>query len=78
MSIRTTIHLDEELYVKLKRLIAPHGMSQFVNEILWEKIQQLENRDIKTAMKEGYLATKEDRAILNQEWQTVDVEGWPE
>lgn len=78
MSIRTTIHLDEELYVKLKRFIAPRGMSQFVNEILWEKIQQLENPDIETAMKEGYLAIKEDRAILNQEWQTVDVEGWPE
>ena len=78
MSIRTTIHLDEELYVNLKRLVAPRGMSQFVNEILWEKIQQLENRGIETAMKEGDLATKEARAILNQEWQTVDVEVWRE
>jgi len=52
MSIRTTIHLDEELYVKLKQLIAPRGMSQFINETLWEKIQQLEKRDIETAMKE--------------------------
>ncbi|MBC8233303.1 hypothetical protein H8E77_27465 [bacterium] len=37
MSMRTTIHLDEELYVKLKQLIPPRGMSQFINEILWEK-----------------------------------------
>lgn len=78
MSIRTTIHLDEELYVKLKQLIAPRGMSQFINEILWEKIQQLEKRDIEAAMKEGYLTAKKDRAILNQEWQVVDIEGWPE
>ena len=78
MSIHTIIDLDEELYFKLKQLIAPCGMSQFINETLWEKIQQLEKRDIETAMKEGYLATKKDRATLNQEWQSVDTEGWPE
>ncbi len=41
-------------------------------------MHQLEKRDIETAMKEGYLTTKKDRAILNQEWQVVDTEGWPE
>jgi len=78
MSIRTTVHLDEELYAKLKQLIAPRGMSKFINEALWEKIQQLGKRDIGTAMKEGYLAAKRERATLNQEWQSVDIEGWPE
>ncbi len=78
MSIRTTIHFDEELYAKLKQLTAPRRMSEFINKTLWEKIQQLEKQDIETAMKEGYLATKKDRAILNQEWQSVDTEGWPE
>ena len=29
-------------------------------------------------MKEGYLATREDRAELNADWGILDTEGWPE
>jgi hypothetical protein len=30
-----------------------------------------------TEMREGYLATRDDRKVLNAEWGAVDDEGWP-
>lgn len=78
MAIRTTISLDEELYAKLKQFTKPRGINQFVNEVLREKFQRVEQEKIENLMKAGYLATKSDRASLNEDWQTVDGEGWPE
>ena len=78
MTIRTTISLDEELYAKLKQFTKPRGINQFVNEAVREKCQQVERETIENLMKAGYLATKSDRASLNEDWQTVDGEGWPE
>jgi hypothetical protein len=76
MAMRTTITLDDTLYAKLKQLTGSRGMNQFISEVLWEKIQQLEREKLQSLMKEGYLATKADRAELNADWQVVDVEGW--
>ena len=29
-------------------------------------------------MREGYLATREDREELNRDWSAIDDEGWPD
>lgn len=76
--MRTTITLDEELHTKLKQLTTPRGINRFINEALRDKIQRLEQERVEALMKEGYLATKSDRSALNEDWQTIDVEGWPE
>ena len=78
MATRTTISLDDALYAKLKHVIKSRGMNQFVNEALWEKIQRIEQEHVENRMKVGYLATKSERVRLNEDWQTVDVQGWPE
>lgn len=38
----------------------------------------LERQRIEEAMKEGYLATREGRDQLNEDWGVVDTEDWPE
>jgi metal-responsive CopG/Arc/MetJ family transcriptional regulator len=78
MTVRTTITLEEGLYVRLKELTSPRGMNRFINNALREKVHQLEQKNIETLMKEGYLAMKADRAELSADWQAVDTEGWPE
>jgi len=78
MSIRTTIHLQEEVYEKLQQLAKSRKRSHFINQVLAEKLQQLEEQEIFDLMKEGYLATRKERACLNRDWQTVDIEGWPQ
>ena len=78
MSVRTTIHLDEDLYTHLKRRASSRKMSQFINQAIAEKLNHLEQADLKATMKAGYLAARKDRAQLNQGWAAVDGEGWPE
>jgi metal-responsive CopG/Arc/MetJ family transcriptional regulator len=76
MAIRTTIHLEDDLYTKLKQFTPARGMNRFVNEAVWEKIHRLEQQKIESLMKTGYIATKADRVELNADWQTVDTEEW--
>jgi hypothetical protein len=78
MTIRTTVHLDEQLLARLRRAVPPRRLSRFINETLTEKIELIERQQIEAAMKEGYLATRQDRATVDEDWQVVDTEGWPE
>ena len=76
--MRTTIQVDEALAERVRRLVPPRRFNRFVNEALAEKVTSLEQQRLEQELREGYLATREDRARLNADWQVVDVEGWPE
>ena len=77
MSVRTTIYLDEELIARARRFVPPRGLSQLLNELLTERLAQLEREEIEAQMREGYLAVRDERQGLNEDWQTIDGEGWP-
>ena len=77
MTIRTTIYLDEKLLERVRRFVAPGGLSRLVSELLDERVRQLEQVEIETTMRNGYLATNSERRELNADWQVVDGEGWP-
>ena len=78
MAMRTTVSLDERLHAKIKALTGTRGMNQFVNDALWEKIRRIDQEKLEAEMKAGYLATRADRVKLNEDWQTTNLEGWPE
>jgi hypothetical protein len=77
MPTRTTIYLDEALVVRARRLVPARGLSQLVNELLAERIAELEQAELDAQMREGYIATRQDRRELNADWQIADAEGWP-
>ena len=77
MTIRTTIYLDEKLLERVRRFVAPSGLSPLISELLDEKVRQLVRAEIEAAICEGYLATNSERRELNADWQVVDGEGWP-
>ncbi len=77
MPTRTTIYLDESLLERVRRFISPRGLSSLVGELLDERVRQLEQGEIEAAMREGYLATRNERQALNADWQALDSEGWP-
>jgi hypothetical protein len=77
MTTRTTIYLDETLLERVRRFVAPRGLSSLVGELLDERVRQLEQAEIAAAMREGYLATRSERQALNADWQVLDGEGWP-
>jgi hypothetical protein len=76
MTLRTTIYLDEAVINQLRRFIPPRGLSQLVNELLQQKVADLEKAEIEAQMTEGYLAVREERVALNEDWQLLDREGW--
>ena len=78
MAVRTTVHLDEDLVRRVRRFVPERGLNRFVNQALEEKAAALEREQLEEAHKEGYLATRNDRAELNQDWSAVDGERWPE
>ena len=78
MPIRTTVHLEEDVLVRVRQFVPSRGLSRFINEALAEKLETLERQQIEQAMREGYLATREDREALNRDWSALDTEGWPE
>ena len=47
------------------------------NEALAEKIELVERAELERAMREGYLATRTERAELNRDWAVVDAQDWP-
>ncbi|MGH2343643.1 MAG: hypothetical protein ACRDG4_00345 [Chloroflexota bacterium] len=74
---RTTVYLDDRVRERLRSLIPPRKLNRFINEAVAEKIAALEQQQLEHAMKEGYLATKDDRAALNRDWEAVAVLDWP-
>jgi hypothetical protein len=76
MPTRITVYLDEELLARLRRLLPPRHLNRFVNEAVAEKVAALERTEAE-AMRQGYLATRRERAALNEDWQVIDTEGWP-
>ncbi len=76
--VRTTINLDPDVLARARKLVPERGLSRFINDTLSEKMVVLERQRIEEAMKEGYIATRQERAELDEDWATVDGEGWPE
>ena len=77
MSTRTTIYLDEAVLSRIRQYIPSRGLSQLINDLLQERIAQFERTEIEAQMHEGYVATRQERQALNNDWQIVDGEGWP-
>jgi hypothetical protein len=75
--MRTTVDLDAELHVRLRRLVPERGLNRFINQAVAEKVAALEQQEIERAMIEGYVATRGERADLNADWDLVDTVDWP-
>jgi len=53
-------------------------MNRFINDAVAEKVEAIERQRIEDEMREGYLATNDDRDQLAADWEVVDLENWPE
>jgi metal-responsive CopG/Arc/MetJ family transcriptional regulator len=74
--MRTTIVLEDALYTKLKESVPQRKISNFINQIIKEKIADAEKKVIANKMKEGYLNTSKDRKELVKDWDGILAEGW--
>jgi predicted transcriptional regulator len=74
---RTTIYLDDGIRERLQHLVPARRLNRFINEAVAEKVAALEQQELEQAMREGYLATRNDRETLNRDWEAVDTIDWP-
>ena len=74
----TTVQLDEGLLERVRRFVPSRGLNRFINRAVEDKVQDLGCRELEALMKEGYLATRNDREALNADWRAIDAERWPE
>ncbi|MGE3908205.1 MAG: hypothetical protein AB7K36_02555 [Chloroflexota bacterium] len=77
MAVRTTVQIDPALMRRVKQLVPPRGFNQFVNEALAARADAIERARLEREMIDGYLATHDDRTDLSQDWEQIDIEGWP-
>ena len=78
MAKRTTLYLDEALLERARRFVPARGISMLVNQLLAERLADLERAALEKEMREGYLAVARERNELNQEWGSLDLEEWPD
>ena len=78
MSKRTTLYLDDQLLERARRFVPLRGISAFVNQLLAERLAELERAELEAELREGYLAGNRDHQELNADWRVVDLEDWPE
>ena len=74
--MRTTIIIEDVLYEKFKSLAAKRKLSEFINQLLREKLEEEENKTLSKRMKEGYLATRRERKSLNEDWDSILAKDW--
>ena len=75
MAVRLNITMDEELYARLKTELPPKRISAFINDAVRAKL-----RPDKKALDAAYKAARKDeaRGELAKDWETTEIEGWPE
>ena len=77
MRRRIILSLDEALIQRAEQLLPPGRLSELINTLLSEWLIKQEQAEVEAQMREGYLAVREERQELNEEWQAVDGAEWP-
>ena len=75
-NLKLNFTIPEEIATKLKANVGERKRSSFVAAAISERLKQLEDERLMELLKEGYLATLEEDAALNEEWESATLEGW--
>lgn len=75
MAVRLNITIDEKLYRRMKKELPPKGISAFIETAVRERLTP--GRDVLNA---AYRAARSEkwRRALSKDWDSTEVEGWPE
>lgn len=78
MTTRTTVYLDEAVLQRVRRYVPARGLSQLINDLLAERASEFERAELEARMRDGYIATRQERQDVQADWHVVDTEAWPE
>ena len=63
---------------KLKDIVADRQRSAFVADALREKLREAEKKAFEQELIQGYIETREEDRLINEEWEAATLEGWPD
>ncbi len=60
-----------------REVILLRCLSALINDLLTGRVRQWKQTELDARLREGYLATRDERTELNADWQAIDGEDWP-
>ncbi|MCE7874207.1 hypothetical protein DYH09_28075 [bacterium CPR1] len=78
MATRTTVYLDEDLLNRARNFLDPRGLSRWINDLIRERVVELERLQTKERLRAAYLAKNQDDQADAEDWGPLETETWPE
>ena len=75
-TLKLNFTIPEDIAATLRSRISGRKRSAFVSGAIYEKLNQLEQEELKQTLIEGYLARREEDVEINREWERPTLEGW--
>ncbi len=68
--------VPEDIAAALRARVSERRRSAFVSAAIRDKLEQLEQEQLKQTLIEGYQARREEDTEVNREWEIATLEGW--
>ena len=75
-TLKVNFTIPEDVVATLKDRIDERMRSAFVTAAILDKLNQLEQEQLRRTLMEGYLARREEDVEINREWERSTMEGW--
>ncbi|MEE9325235.1 MAG: hypothetical protein V3U90_06775 [Dehalococcoidia bacterium] len=75
-TLKLNFTIREDIAAALKDRVSKRRRSAFVATAIQDKLNQLEQEQLRQALIEGYLARREEDVEINREWERPTLEGW--
>lgn len=75
-TIKVNFTIPADLVAMLKARVGERKRSAFVGVAIRDRLNQLEQEQLKQTLAEGYLARRDEDAEVSREWEGPTLEGW--
>ena len=75
-TLKLNFTIPEDVVAALKARVSERKRSAFVAAAILDKLNQLEQEQLKQALVEGYQARREEDVEINTEWERPTLEAW--